>query len=249
MGILSKLFGKKTAEENWPDFAGALSVSRPLFVVGDLHGRLDLLERLLSKQPAGTHLVFVGDLIDRGEQSAEVLHRVAQLCDEGAQCLMGNHERMMLDFLDDPSEKGPRWLRYGGLQTLNSFGLRGVSERASGLELIEAVQGLRDKMPNGMEAWLRALPHQLSFGNLHVVHAAASPNHPMETQKESALLWGHPQFIKKPRQDGQFVVHGHVIVPQAKIEQGCISIDTGGYATGNLTGAHFYADQVEFITA
>jgi serine/threonine protein phosphatase 1 len=114
-------------------------LDRPLpgvdtYVVGDVHGRADLLERVLEAIDAdigqirarNPQLVFVGDYIDRGPDSAAVLRRMLELSTElpnNVTCLLGNHERMMLDFLVDPVSRGPRWLRSGGTSTLESFGL------------------------------------------------------------------------------------------------------------------------------
>lgn len=234
MKILKSIFGSKE-EPFFAPFTADLRPETPVFVVGDVHGRADLLPALLAKKPNNSQLVFVGDLIDRGDQSAEVLAMVKDLCDNGAICLMGNHERMMLDFIERPTERGPRFMRYGGLQTLQSYSVRGIAERASESELLAARDALIKKMPDGMEQWLRNLPLQWSTGNLHIVHAAAKPELPMNQQIEKNLLWGSRNFTKRPRDDGQWVVHGHTIVENPVVEDGRISIDTGAFATGKLT--------------
>ena len=114
-------------------FDAPLAPDRPLAVIGDVHGRDALLGRLLgtiAERAPEAQVVLVGDLIDRGEQSAEVLRRVAGRGD--LVCVRGNHEAMCLEFLDDPEAYGPRWLFNGGLQTLASFGVGGVTERSRG---------------------------------------------------------------------------------------------------------------------
>ncbi|KAB7609849.1 serine/threonine protein phosphatase [Amylibacter sp. SFDW26] len=218
-----------------------------IFIIGDIHGCADLLKQILRKRPDGTRLIFVGDLIDRGHQSAEVLSIVKKLCDQGAICLMGNHEKMMLDFLERPTEKGSRWLRHGGLQTLQSYNVRGINERSSDQELLAARDVLRRVLPDGMERWIRDLPLQWSSGNVHVVHAAADPKAPMGQQLAKVLLWGSRQIMACPRLDCQWVVHGHTIVEKANIINGCVAIDTGAYATNLLTGAYISFGKVTFI--
>ena len=230
-------------------FRANLEPEIPLFIIGDIHGRIDLLDRLLSSAPEEVQFVFVGDLIDRGEDSAQVLARVRELCTQGAICLMGNHEKMLLDFLERPTECGTRWLRNGGLQTLQSYSVRGVSERASEADLLAARDKLEVAFPDGMARWLRGLPLHYSSGNIHVVHAGADPALDMAGQTPHVLLWGTPTFRAQPRSDGQWVVHGHTIVDQGMIDSGRISIDTGAYATGVLTGIHItHGDSVFIFT-
>lgn len=242
-----KRWGTK-APEHVP-FKANLTPETPLFIIGDIHGRIDLLDRLLSSAPEEVQLVFVGDLIDRGEDSAHVLARVNELCNQGAICLMGNHERMLLDFLERPTECGARWLRNGGLQTLQSYGVRGVTERASEADLLAARDTLEVAFPGGMARWISGLPLHFSSGNIHAVHAGADPALDMAKQTPHVLLWGTPAFRAQPRSDGQWVVHGHTIVGKGMIDQGRISIDTGAYATGVLTGIHITHGESVFVSA
>jgi serine/threonine protein phosphatase 1 len=229
-------------------FNAVLEPDSPLFIVGDIHGRIDLLDKILTNVPNGAQLVFVGDLIDRGEDSANVLIRIRDLCDQGAICLMGNHEQMMLDFIEQPTKYGPRWLRNGGLQTLQSYDVRGITERAGKDALLSARDTLELKLPDGMTQWIKRLPLQWSSGNIHVVHASADPALNMDAQIPQVLQWGIPSFWSQPRSDGQWVVHGHTIVDEGMIENGRISIDTGAYATGVLTGIHITQGNAAFMS-
>jgi serine/threonine protein phosphatase 1 len=230
-------------------FDAPLAPEQPLAVIGDVHGRDDLLGRLLavvSAKAPDAQVVLVGDLIDRGERSAEVLRRVAG---QGAWlCLKGNHEAMCLEFLDEPERYGPRWLFNGGLQTLASFGVGGVTERSRGEALRQARDRLRGAMGEALIGWLRERPLLWQSGNIVVVHAGADPERPVAGQDEQALLWGHPKFEEVPRQDGLWVVHGHTILPQPIVEAGRIGVDTGAYATGRLTAALIGAGGVEFVS-
>lgn len=216
-------------------------VDAPLAVVGDLHGRADLLELMLAKL-AETHpaaqIVFVGDYMDRGPDSAEVLKRVMGLPD--AICLMGNHERMLLSFLEDPEGQGARWIKHGGRETMLSFGITPDATT-------EQRDALKDRIGADGLAWLTSRPLLFQSGNLYVTHAGADPAAPIEGQGEESLLWGHPDFGRKWRKDGAWVVHGHTIVPEPVISKGTISIDTGAFATDRLTAAVFDAGEVEFF--
>ncbi|MGR3573105.1 metallophosphoesterase family protein [Brevirhabdus sp.] len=218
----------------------------PVYAVGDLHGRADLLERAfeaIDRDAAGQgldafHIVFLGDYIDRGEQSDAVLAQlrgfVEQLPD-WVVCLMGNHEKMMLDFLDRPEERGDRWLRNGGLQTLASYRIGGITERASPPEMIAASDRLRAALPEGTEAWLRGLPLIWQSGNLACVHAGAEPGQPLDDQDPNVLLWGHRDFLGRDRTDGVWVAHGHTVMEAARAERGRISLDTGAYFSNRLS--------------
>ncbi len=248
MQIFKNLVAKAQKPKKTPEFSANLEPDIPLYIIGDIHGRIDLLERILATAPPNTQIVFVGDLIDRGEDSSCVLMRVKELCHQGAICLMGNHEKMMLDFLDNPVERGPRWLRYGGLQTLQNYGVRGVSERAGEGILLSARDRLEAVLQTGMADWLRELPLHWSSGNIHVVHAAADPKVELNSQDPRTLLWGTPSFWKHSRTDAQWVVHGHTVVEEGIVDNGRIAIDTGAYATGVLTAIHITHGIGEFIS-
>lgn len=247
-GLLGRFFGQKE-KQNEPKIEEIeippIAVEKPFAAIGDIHGCDDLLARLLEKlsnEAPDAELLFVGDYIDRGEQSAQVLRRLMHF--EGAHFLLGNHERMCLDFIDHPEEKGPRWIRNGGLQTIASFGVSGFAN--------EPV-ALRDQMVAAMGddliIWLRERPLVYENGNIRAVHAAAHPEKPIEGQGEKPLIWGHPKFGRLPRRDGLWVVHGHTIVDVPKVYQGVVSIDTGAYATGSLTAAIFARNDVQFLQA
>lgn len=249
MSVLKKLFGRKKAPDAGPKFEADLNPDEPLFVIGDIHGCADLLDALLQKQPKGSQMIFVGDLIDRGPQSSKVLEIAQAACTKGAICLAGNHEAMMIDFLDRPTERGPRWLRFGGLQTLESLRVGGLNERSDDTELLKGRDLLQEALGDDTLAWLRTLPTSWKSGNVHIVHAAADPELAMEDQEQKVKLWGHPNFENVNRSDGQWVVYGHDIKEEAHAHNGRIAIDTGAYATGKLSAAYISNGTVEFITA
>ncbi len=236
LSFLSR-FRRKLATRSAP-IPAPLRPEVPVQIIGDVHGRLDLLDRLMGQLDPDVITVQVGDLIDRGDHSAEVLARMREQTERGTWiCLRGNHEEMMVNFLDDPAEAGPRWLRNGGLQTLASFGVGGVTQMAEANALAAARDALRDKMPAGLEDWLRRRPVSWNSGNLWVVHAGADPQRAMVEQAAAHLVWGHPAFAQAPRADGIWVAHGHTVVEQPTAAQGRIAVDTGAYFTGRLTCA------------
>uniref|UniRef100_UPI003D6A38AB metallophosphoesterase n=1 Tax=Planktotalea sp. TaxID=2029877 RepID=UPI003D6A38AB len=204
----------------------------PFIAIGDIHGRLDLLSKLLSEAPK-VQIVLVGDYVDRGDDSAGVLRLLSTRPD--LICLSGNHEELMLKFIDAPQTHGSHWLRYGGLQTLASYGIAGMTETSSPEAMSEARDALLSAMGEDMLNWLRARPTHWQSGNVAVVHAGADPKIPVTEQSYRTLHWGHPDFRKSPRNDGVLVVHGHTIVDAPQNTNGRISIDTGAYATGRLS--------------
>jgi serine/threonine protein phosphatase 1 len=237
--------GRAPSDSNNP-----ISPDQDTVVVGDIHGRFDLLENLLRKIEAkvpNAKLVFVGDYVDRGPSSRDVLGYLSGL-GELAICLMGNHERMLLDFLDDPMENGRRWLRNGGAQTLTSYGIS-LDETAS----VSEVQGARDRfdeqLSGGTETWLRARPLIWKTGNVLVTHAGPDPKLSIAMQEEESFLWGHNRFLRDERSDGLWVAHGHWIQDRALCRDGRISVDTGAFHTNHLSAAIISTDgTVKFLS-
>jgi len=243
MSWLTQILGGAATPEA-PAFDAPLAPAERLAVIGDVHGcdrlLLSLLNRLGALEPPPDRLVFTGDLIDRGENSATVLSVVYGLhrrLGDGLVTLRGNHEQMMLDFLDAPADMGARWLRYGGLQTLASFGVRGATETMDTARALRVRDRLAETLGQTLIDWLWTMPTLYSSGNVHVVHAGADPSFPIDRQTAHTLTWGHPDFLRRTRRDAQWVVHGHSIVDSVEARDGRIGVDTGAYATGRLSAA------------
>lgn len=238
-------------------FDAAIAPNTPFYAIGDIHGCDSILSTLLEKiqmddEHSDTHIVFVGDYVDRGEESAAVLRRLysmSQHPDNKVTCLAGNHEDMMLRFLENPREHGSRWLRVGGLQTLASLGITGVMESSAERALEDVRNELEEALEEPLLTWLKELPCSWQNGNVAVVHAGANPDVPIDEQTPRVMMWGHRSFFHRQRQDGVWVVHGHNIVKDATAENGRIAIDTGAFATGKLTAAHISSKGVRFIQA
>lgn len=254
---LRSLLGRRTPADGTaapvaPDLPRPRSTT---YVVGDLHGRSDLLELMLElidahiggTASADPKLVFVGDYVDLGPDSAGVVTRMQELTrdfPDNVACLMGNHERMLLDFLADPAMRGPRWLREGGGATLASYGVpaSGLGPSATAEDWADAASALADAMGPAARSWLSDLPLSWHSGNLWVVHAGADPARPMQEQSARVLLWGHPEFDSAPRGDDAWIAHGHVEQDQPVFEEGRVAIDTAAWSTGRLTAVAIRPD-------
>lgn len=238
-------------------FADPIAADGVMYAVGDIHGRHDLLLRLLDRIlddatafDAPPALVFLGDYIDRGEgasETVELLTAVAGWSEAETVFLMGNHEQMLLRFLREP-ETGAHWLRFGGLQTLMSYGVGSAANlhREGGARRVRAelTEALGPHL--GFIEGLR-LSHRA--GNLFFAHAGADPALPVEEQDVATLLWGCRAFLRTDRDDGIWVVHGHTVVEHPVAARGRISVDTGAYFSGRLTAARITGGKVTFIQA
>ncbi len=228
--------------------APAVPAGCRVYAVGDIHGRADLLDDLLTiiaedagvrPRPARPMLVFLGDYIDRGPDSAGVVARLlagppkaGPLAGSGWMALRGNHEDTMLRFLDDPSA-GPAWFRNGGLETIRSYA--GPLPDGAGM----APAALRDRLdaalPEDHRRFLAQLPVAHAEGDYLFVHAGLRPGVAIADQDPADLMWIRDDFIHSAAQFGKMVVHGHTIAPVPEIRANRIGIDTGAYRTGRLT--------------
>ncbi len=214
----------------------------PLVAIGDIPGChsqfRDLLETI-GDWLDDAHLVLLGDLVDRGPDSAAVIDLAMQLSADrpsDVTVLMGNHERMMLDFLAGLDPAG-RWLQHGGAQTLASFGIEPPRGRdLSAPETLEALAGpARQAVGADRIAWLEARPLFHLSGDVVAVHAAWSTQRSANRQDPYLLIWGHPDFYRRPRRDLPWVVHGHVVTRPARTEGTRIAVDSGAYLGGGLS--------------
>ena len=242
-------------------FGSVPEVEGVLYVVGDVHGRLDLLEdlmgrllrdavRLAPELDAKPQLAFVGDVIDRGPDSrgvVEFLSALSEWPEFETIFVTGNHERMLLSFLQEPS-KGRRWLRYGGYETLLSYGLKRLGDIDDPADMQVLADQLRAVMGPHVD-FLDAMVPCHRAGNVLVTHAGADPDMPADAQSPRTLAWGCDSFLKKRRSDGVWVVYGHTIVDTPTMRRGRIAIDTGAYTSGRLTALRIHGGTVSFVTA
>jgi serine/threonine protein phosphatase 1 len=215
-----------------------------IYAVGDIHGRLDLLtaltERILADaaqhQASRKVVVYLGDYIDRGDQSRQVIEHLLHETLPGFERvhLKGNHEDIMLRFLADASV-GPNWLTYGGMETLESYGIDPPAPRDGAAEMERARRALAAVLPSEHLAFLRALPLAHEEGGYFFVHAGIRPGVPLDQQTEMDMLWIRDEFLRSDAAFGRVVVHGHSIAPEPEIRRNRIGIDTGAFHSGHLT--------------
>lgn len=235
-------------------------VDGALYAVGDVHGRLDLLEEMTDRilrdslrleldEGARPVLAFVGDLIDRGPDTSGVLEFLLAIRtwpEFRTVLVMGNHEMMLLEFLRDPVQ-GRRWIRFGGYETLVSYGLRRLGDPEDPDDLRAVARELRDIMGRHLDLLETMLP-AYRIGNVLVTHAGADPAMPADAQPPQVLAWGCDEFQRVRREDGIWVVYGHQIVSSPSLRNGRIAIDTGAYTTGELTALRLIGDMGGFIS-
>ncbi len=257
--MLGRLFGGDLFKPSGFGQGGPRSDSL-LYAIGDIHGRIDLLipltERLLGdalsfaqENAKAPEVVFVGDMIDRGPHSQQVIEflmAVQEWPELDPVFLVGNHELMLLQFLDNPVE-GRRWLRYGGYETLVSYGLGKIGDIGDGDELHRIAEDLRAAMGPHL-GFIENLKAWHANGNVLFAHAGADPVLPPAEQPIEALIWGTPEFERTRRPDGMWVVHGHTVVEEPTVRLGRIPIDTGAYITGKLTAFRLRGDEIGFLT-
>lgn len=219
-----------------------------VYAVGDVHGRLDLLQRLEEaivqdrndrRQPA--LLVYLGDLLDRGPASAQVIDHVMSRAPEGFEriCLMGNHEAMFLDFLSAPRPDS-LWLSQGGVETLLSYGVpTEMLVRPTRRTLAQIVQAY---VPPEHVSFLQSMPVLLQTPTKLYVHAGIDSAMSVEDQPADVLLWYRDDFAESYEGLGRCVVHGHSFTASPLVTDYRIALDTGAYHTGTLTAVAIAPD-------
>lgn len=225
-----------------------------VYAVGDIHGRADLLEMLIARIDAHIAakpvtrpiLVFVGDYVDRGRSSREVLDLLIK-CDTAHEAvfLRGNHDDLMLKFLTSP-ELLREWQKIGGIETLMSYGLQPAMnpDSANQAEIANAFDGL---LPQNHRRFLESLVPSFSCGGYFFVHAGVRPGVSLAEQKEEDLLWIRDEFLLHEEDFGRIVVHGHTPVREIDIRRNRINIDTGAYVTGRLSCIILEQDRIEAL--
>jgi serine/threonine protein phosphatase 1 len=213
-----------------------------IYAIGDVHGRADLLNQLFARIDA--HLaadpvlrpveVYLGDYIDRGPASREVLDRLIRRQQwREMVCLKGNHETLFAEFLEDPVVLSD-WRHLGGFETLLSYGIvPSMSRELADQQKLAAA--FAQAVPESHRRFLSSLKSSFSCGDFFFVHAGVRPGIPLAKQSDYDLLWIRDEFLLSEEDFGKIVVHGHTPVREPEVLSNRINIDTGAYATGRLT--------------
>jgi serine/threonine protein phosphatase 1 len=227
-----------------------------LYVIGDIHGRSDLLDRMvgqISRDLAASHAgncltVTVGDYVDRGPDSRGVLDRLARNpFPTDFIALKGNHEVVFESFLRDPSVAG-YWRGLGGLETLHSYGVV-VDRLMIGKDYDAAAWALSDSLPPEHCQFLASLRLSVTAGRYFLCHAGVRPGVSLRRQSEQDLLWIRDEFLESRADFGRVVVHGHTPCEDPEVRPNRINVDTGAFMTGRLTCAVLERERVRFLTA
>ena len=214
-----------------------------VYCIGDIHGRLDLLTELIERIQTDAQqfsgqiiIVYLGDYLDRGSQSKEVIDFI--LSNEQANIqyvyLRGNHEQTLLDFLEDEAV-ARSWLSYGGQSTLASYDVAVTKIPTKRTELVELQSQLRTKLPDSHYRFLNKTKSFYSLGTYFFVHAGVNPNYSLANQRPEDLLWIRDEFIDAKKPFEKIIVHGHTVTDAAELLPNRIGIDTGAYVSGILT--------------
>lgn len=231
-----------------------------VYAIGDIHGRADLLDELLWRigEDAATEpeqepwLIFVGDYVDRGPDSAGVIRRLISLKNGPRRItlLKGNHEDMMLRFVESGD---PRvafvWMENGGLETLASYGVDADGMLALGARLEDVRERFLAVLPVEHRGFLEDLGLHESVGDYLFVHAGLRPGRDIAEQSPADLMWIRRDFLDSRARFPAFVVHGHTPSEEPEVRENRMGIDTGAGFGRHLTAAALWRTERRFLQA
>ena len=230
-----------------------------VWAIGDIHGRHDLLRPLVEAIRADLRatdaqkkvVIFLGDYVDRGPDSREVIRYLAALpAGDGVEWrfLKGNHEETMVKFLDDPMV-GAQWCEYGGEATLRAYGLRPPDMKHRTEAWRRLSTDLDHKLGADERAFLANLELQVSIGDYFFAHAGARPGLPLDRQSAGDLLWIRSSFLRSDVEFEKVVVHGHTPAAEVHADRRRIGIDTRAYESGMLTALKLQGGERRILQA
>ncbi|TRD10803.1 serine/threonine protein phosphatase [Erythrobacter insulae] len=236
LNTLSKIFRSRSQIQR-----PAVPDGTRYYVIGDIHGRLDLYEALIdaverddaASIPAATQIILLGDLVDRGPDSAGVIERTRKWQKErNVRVLAGNHEEMFLQSFEKPDILR-HFLKHGGRETILSYGISQKQFNAMTLEEMHAF--LPQLIPQSERDYIAAFEEMIVAGDYAFVHAGIDPAVPLNAQKRSDMLWIRDRFLDHQGALEKVVVHGHTIFDKVMDCGNRIGIDTGAFRSGVLT--------------
>lgn len=229
------------------------------FAIGDVHGRADLLQAMITfleeraqdeaREGGEPIVVFLGDYVDRGPQSATVVDMLLKGHPRGFErhYLKGNHEQSMLAFLEQPLANRA-WVRHGGSETCMAYGIQPPpSLNPTDEDWTNCAEQLKRRIPPTHLEFLNRLERYAVFGDYAFVHAGVDAAKSLENQTDTDLFWSRLKFLNNKRRFSHRVVHGHTPAERPYIDDRRIGVDTGAYASGTLTAARFEGEEVSFF--
>lgn len=227
-----------------------------IYAIGDIHGRYDLLRDMLRRieahsrglpSPEQLHIVLLGDVVDRGPDSARILRYLHDWTKHarGQIMLLGNHEEMMLRAYAGDAQVIQAWMRVGGRETLESFGMT-LPPQDAGLSP-RLISDIRAALPDDLMTFVKGWPLTARSGDYYFCHAGVKPNVALEKQSKKDLIWIRDEFLQSSSDHGALVVHGHSITPSIDRRPNRIGIDTGAYDTGILTAIYVEGADMDFL--
>jgi serine/threonine protein phosphatase 1 len=233
---LRQMFG--LADEDRPP---AVPAGQRVYAIGDIHGRLDLFDALIAAVEADdaeaikarTTVVLLGDLVDRGPDSAGVIARAREWKERRRlRVLAGNHEEMfLLSF--QKKDVLRHFLRFGGKETLESYGIAANPKNKKELETLQ--EAMHDRVPPEDLEFIREMEERIVIGDYAFVHAGIVPEIALDKQKGADLRWIREPFLSSEQRHSHVIVHGHTIYAKPELRENRIGIDTGAFASGRLT--------------
>jgi serine/threonine protein phosphatase 1 len=230
--------------------APTIPAGERVYAIGDVHGCLTQLDTLLTmiaeddarRGAAETTIVMLGDVVDRGPASAQVIERLLTLKAEAPRTrfLKGNHEEIFLHAMDGDDQALRLFCRIGGRETIMSYGV-GATEYDR-LDYVELAERLLAVVPDAHRAFLDGFEDVVTVGDYAFVHAGVRPDVALSLQKAADLRWIRGAFLDYPGRHEKMIVHGHTITPNVERRAGRIGIDTGAYAGGPLTALGLEGD-------
>ena len=219
-----------------------LPAGERVYAVGDIHGRLDLLEAMLdlisadgaSRPYSRTTLIFLGDLVDRGPDSRGVVARVRHLCEAGcARLIKGNHEEVFVEAARGSRHAANALVRIGGMPTILSYGISEAEAREG--SFADLARLLQRRVPPEDVDFLDRSESSIVLGDYVFVHAGLRPKLALQDQNPRDLRWIRESFTESDHNHGHFVIHGHSISPTIEERRNRIGLDTGAFASGRLS--------------
>lgn len=242
--MIGQLFRRRSTA---PRLEGRIPAGQRVYAIGDIHGRLDLLDMLLdsiraddaNRGAAQSRIIFLGDLIDRGPNSAQVVDRAIEMAGGPWNCqfLLGNHEEVFLNAINGDPKTLAFFIRIGGRETILSYGISEEEYRDADYPELGAL--LAQRVPPSHIAFLESFEDLIVVGDFAFVHAGIRPGQALADQRASDLRWIRREFLDHANGFEKIIVHGHTITEEVEMRSNRIGLDTGAYASGKLTAMGF----------